>query len=61
MQMSATTEMIIEQINQIKEKMASARRSGRDTIELEIQHSELTQKLAKAVGALNENKQILKG
>lgn len=59
--MSATTEILIEQINQIKEKLASSRRSGKDTSDLEAQHSELTQRLALAVVALNENKQILKG
>lgn len=59
--MSATTEILTEQINQIKEKLAAARRSGKDTSDLEAQHTELTQKLVRAAGALNENKQILKG
>jgi hypothetical protein len=59
--MSATTEMLVEQINQIKERMASARRSGQDTRELENQCSELSNKLNVALNSLNEGKQILKG
>jgi len=59
--MSATTEMLAEQINQIKERISMARRSGRDSSELEQQHSDLIQRLSVASSALNENKQILKG
>lgn len=59
--MSATTEMLVEQINQIKEKISSARRSGSDTRDLENQCSELSNKLNLALSSLNENKQILKG
>jgi hypothetical protein len=59
--MSATTEYLIEQINQVKEQMASARRGGLDTAILEAKHSELLSKLNNANNALNENKQILKG
>lgn len=59
--MSATTEMLIEQINQVKEKLSSARRQGLDTTELENTHTDLAKKLARASSAINENKQILKG
>lgn len=59
--MSATTEMILEQINQIKERISSVRRIGKDASDLEAQHEELTKKLANANSALYENKQILKG
>lgn len=59
--MSATTEMITEQLSQLKERMASARRRGEPTEDLERQHSELLTRLTVASAALNEGKQLLKG
>lgn len=59
--MSATTELLVEQINQIKERIASARRKGQDPRELELECAELSSRLNVALHALNENKQILKG
>lgn len=59
--MSATTEKITEQINQLKEQIKSARAAGRDTAALESQHEGLVRQLSAAATALNENKQILKG
>jgi len=59
--MSATTQILIEQISQLKERIASARRLGQNTAELETQCSELSKKLTAASEALNEGRQILKG
>jgi hypothetical protein len=59
--MSATTEKITEQINQVKEQIKAARASGRDVTALELQHEGLVRQLTAAASALNENKQILKG
>lgn len=59
--MSATTEILTEQINQMKERISMARRAGKDCSELEQQCADLLQRLSLASGALNENKQILKG
>jgi flagellar hook-associated protein FlgK len=59
--MSATTEKITEQINQIKEQIKAARAAGRDVAPLESQHEGLVRQLTAAANALNENKQILKG
>jgi hypothetical protein len=59
--MSATTEMIAEQLSQLKERMASARRRGEPTDDLERQHVDLLTRLNAASAALNEGKQLLKG
>lgn len=58
--MSATTEIITEQIAQLKERIASGRRSGFDVSDLELKVSELSRQLMSAA-ALNESKNILKG
>ncbi len=58
--MSATTEIITEQIAQLKERIASGRRSGSDVSDLELKVSELSRQLMSAA-ALNESKNILKG
>jgi hypothetical protein len=58
--MPATTELLTEQLSQLKEKIASGRRVGVDVSELEVKAQELSQKLMSAI-ALNESKQILKG
>ena len=59
--MSATTQILIEQISQLKERIASARRLGQDSSDLEAQCAELSKKLVSASEALNESRQILKG
>ena len=59
--MPATTEMLTEQITQLKEQISSKKKNGLDTLELEQQVSELTRRLMSASAALNENRQILKG
>jgi hypothetical protein len=58
--MSATTEMITEQIAQLKERISFGRRSGTDVSDLELKVSELSRQLMSAA-ALNESKNILKG
>jgi len=59
--MSATTEMILEQLSQLKERMSSARRKGEETDDFERQYNELLTRLNAASSALNEGKQLLKG
>lgn len=59
--MSATTEIITEQILQVKSKIDSAKRNGEDVTALLNQHELLMRQLNAASSALNENKQILKG
>jgi hypothetical protein len=59
--MSATTELITEQIIQLKSKIETARKNGEDVTSLLSQHETLMRQLSAASQALNENKQILKG
>jgi len=59
--MSATTELITEQIIQLKSKIETARKNGEDVTSLLSQHETLMRQLSVASQALNENKQILKG
>lgn len=59
--MSATTELITEQIIQLKSKIETARKNGEDVTSLLSQHETLMRQLNAASQALNENKQILKG
>ena len=59
--MSATTELITEQLIQLKSKIDSAKKNGEDVTSLLVQHDALMRQLNAASQALNENKQILKG
>lgn len=59
--MSATTEIITEQIMHLKSKIDAAKRNGEDVTSLLIQHENLLRQLNVASQALNEGKQILKG
>jgi hypothetical protein len=58
--MSATTELLTEQLTQLKERIASGRRKGTDVSDLEAKASELSKQLMSAI-ALNESKQVLRG
>jgi hypothetical protein len=58
--MSATTELLTEQLTQLKERIASGRRKGTDVSDLETKASELSKQLMSAI-ALNESKQVLRG
>ena len=59
--MSVTTEILTEQLSQIKERILSARRKGEPTEELERQHNDVMTRLNSASKALIEGKQLLKG
>ena len=59
--MSATSEIIAEQIRQLKDKIREAKEAGRDTSDLEEHHAELSKKFSTATQALNEGKSLLKG
>ena len=59
--MSATSEIIAEQIRQLKEKIKEAKEAGQDATSLEEQHAELSKKFSTVTQALNEGKSLLKG
>jgi len=59
--MSATSEVIAEQIRQLKNKIQEAKAAGQDTTVLEEQHVELSKKFSTVTQALNEGKSLLKG
>lgn len=59
--MSATSEVIAEQIRQLKNKIQEAKAAGQDTTALEEQHVELSKKFSTVTQALNEGKSLLKG
>jgi predicted DNA-binding protein (UPF0251 family) len=59
--MSATSELLIEQIRDLSEKIAKATASGQDTVGLRGQLRDLNEQLQKVTHALNEGKALLKG
>ena len=59
--MSATTELLLEQIRQQEDAIRAAAESGHDTKSMREELQALKSRLAKANQALNEGKQILKG
>jgi len=59
--MSATTEIITEQLHKLKEQIDAGRKSGLDVSSLVAHYDALSKQLTAAASALNENKQILKG
>lgn len=59
--MSATTELLLEQIRQQEDAIRAAAESGHDTKSMREELKQLKTRLAAANQALNEGKQILKG
>lgn len=59
--MSASTELLLEQITQQEDAIRAAAESGHDTKSMCEELRRLRARLAAASQALNENKQILKG
>ena len=59
--MSASTELLLEQITEQEDAIRAAAESGHDTKSMCEVLKRLRQRLAAASQALNENKQILKG
>lgn len=59
--MSASTELLLEQITQQEDAIRAAAESGHDTKSMCEELKRLRQRLAQANQALNEGKQILKG
>ena len=59
--MSATTEILVEQIKVMEEAIASANAKGWDSSRLEEDLRNLRVKLTSTVSMLNENINILKG
>lgn len=58
--MSATIELLAEQVRDLQAKIKTEQSSGRSTIELEAQLKKLVEQLHASQGALNESK-VLKG
>ena len=59
--MSATTELLMEQVQELKLRIAALEIVGENTDELKKKLLILQEKLFSASQALNESKQILKG
>ena len=59
--MSATSELIMEQITAVKAQISAAEQRGEDTKPLMEQYRSLWDQYTAALKSLNENKQILKG
>lgn len=59
--MSASTELLLEQIRQQEDAIRAAAESGHDTKSMREELGRLKKRLAQASEALNENKQLLKG
>lgn len=59
--MSATTELLMEQVEELKSLISSKEIKGEDVASLKEKLQVLQAKLMNASHALNENKQILKG
>lgn len=59
--MSATSELIAEQIRQLKVRIEEATSRGEDTSSLEREQAELSQRFVAATKALNEGRSVLKG
>lgn len=59
--MSASTELLLEQIREQEDAIRAAAEAGHDTKSMREVLGRLRQQLAQANQALNESKQILKG
>jgi hypothetical protein len=59
--MSATTQLLMEQLEELRITIAAKRVRGEDVSELTVKMASLEEKLFTASQALNESKQILKG
>jgi uncharacterized phage protein gp47/JayE len=59
--MSATTELLIEQIKKIEDAITSAKSNGLDSSSLEEELNNLRARFTNTVSMLNENSSILKG
>jgi len=59
--MSATSELLAEQIRTIEKDIFEKQKRGENVIALKVQYSQLMEQLAAANQALNEGKGILKG
>lgn len=59
--MSASTELLLEQITEQEDAIRAAAESGHDTKTMRDELKVLKSRLAQANQALHENKQILKG
>mgnify|MGYP000042841709 CR=1 FL=1 len=59
--MSATTELLSEQIKQTEDAIVQAKDAGLDTTSLEKQLVELRERFQRANEGVNDNKQLLKG
>jgi len=59
--MSATSEILAEQVRELERQINEQVATGQDCSDLRKKHSSLTEKLQAANNALNEGRQILKG
>lgn len=59
--MSATTELLSEQIKQMEDAITQAKEAGLDTTSLEKQLQDLRERFQRANEGVNDNKQLLKG
>ena len=59
--MSATAELLLEQITEIKAKIEAAQERGEDTTRLFETYRTLWNQYSAAQNSLNESKQLLKG
>jgi len=59
--MSATTEILLEEIKELEKQLAEAKSAGQPTVRLEGKLSVLRERLEVSNAQLNESKQILKG
>lgn len=59
--MSATSEALLESIQELEKQIALVKATNGETSKLENQLSELKKKHVSALNVLNENKQILRG
>lgn len=59
--MSATTELLSEQIKQTEDAIVQGRDAGLDTSSLEKQLQDLRERFQRANEGVNDNKQLLKG
>ena len=59
--MSATAELLLEQITEIKAKVEAAQERGEDTTRLFETYRTLWNQYSAAQNSLNESKQLLKG
>jgi len=59
--MSATTQALMEQLEELRNVIAAKQLRGEDVTELLVKLTTLQEKLLQATHVLNESKQILKG